>query len=526
MLKKYFLIVLFFYLSFLGNTYAQKTYIPDDNFEQALIDLGIDKDGVVNDSVATSDISGVLNLEITSKAISDLTGIEDFASLIFLDCRDNEIDSLNIDQNKELKKLDCIFNNMSFLQVNGATSLDTLKCFNNKLSRLNVSQNKNLKLLHCNANVLTTLNVNGATNLTDLECIGNDLTDIDISQNTSLTNFRCSDNLIANINIFNNLLLKSFYCDRNQITNVDLSNNTSLIELECWDNQIEVLDIGNNTDLKIIKCHKNNIQNLNLSNHTALNTILCQNNNLNFFNLKNGNNKLISDFDTKNNPNLLCIQVDDPNYSQINWTNKDAWTIFNEDCTNIGMPPIAVNDEYSTFVNTTLTVNRAVGVLTNDTDPEGKPLTAVLENDVSNGSLTLSPDGSFIYTPTLNFNGLDTFTYLANNGTLNSIPATVTINLQKTDIQSNIIVPNGFTPNGDQINDYFKPIYMGMKIVRLEIYNTWGNLIYVEENEVLLGWDGKVKNKNAENGNYLYKISAISINDEEIKLEDMFTLIR
>ena len=65
-----------------------------------------------------------------------------------------------------------------------------------------------------------------------------------------------------------------------------------------------------------------------------------------------------------------------------------------------------------------------------------------------------------------------------------------------------------------------------MQMVRMEIYNTWGNLIYVEENANLVGWNGFVKNKQAENGNYLYKISAISDINEEIALEAMFTLIR
>jgi len=39
--------VLFFYLSFLGDAYGQITSIPDPNFEQALIDLGIDSDGLL-----------------------------------------------------------------------------------------------------------------------------------------------------------------------------------------------------------------------------------------------------------------------------------------------------------------------------------------------------------------------------------------------------------------------------------------------------------------------------------------------
>ena len=67
------------------------------------------------------------------------------------------------------------------------------------------------------------------------------------------------------------------------------------------------------------------------------------------------------------------------------------------------------------------------GVLINDVDPEGDPLTAVLVDDVSNGTLVLNPDGSFSYTPDQDFTGIDTFTYRANDGTTDSNLATVTL---------------------------------------------------------------------------------------------------
>jgi hypothetical protein len=93
-------------------------------------------------------------------------------------------------------------------------------------------------------------------------------------------------------------------------------------------------------------------------------------------------------------------------------------------------PPAAVDDSYSTIVNMTWNVVTEGGVLGNDTDAENDPLTAVLVTDVSNGTLSLnpSPDLSFTYDPNLDFVGTDSFTYFANDGTVNSAaPATVTI---------------------------------------------------------------------------------------------------
>jgi len=89
-------------------------------------------------------------------------------------------------------------------------------------------------------------------------------------------------------------------------------------------------------------------------------------------------------------------------------------------------PPLATNDSYSTNQNTALTVP-APGVLGNDTDPDGNPLTAALVATTLNGSLTLNSNGSFTYTPNTGFSGSDSFTYRANDGLANSNTATVSI---------------------------------------------------------------------------------------------------
>ncbi len=73
---------------------------------------------------------------------------------------------------------------------------------------------------------------------------------------------------------------------------------------------------------------------------------------------------------------------------------------------------MAVADSYSTSFETALTV-AAPGVLTNDCDVDLDSLTAVLVADVTNGTLALAADGSFVYTPDAAFVGVDTFTYKA-----------------------------------------------------------------------------------------------------------------
>ena len=88
--------------------------------------------------------------------------------------------------------------------------------------------------------------------------------------------------------------------------------------------------------------------------------------------------------------------------------------------------PIAVDDEYSIDEDNTLDV-AAQGVLDNDTDANGDPLTAALVSGPENGTLTLNADGSFTYTPNANFNGSDSFAYMAYDGLEYSDVAAVSI---------------------------------------------------------------------------------------------------
>jgi VCBS repeat-containing protein len=85
-------------------------------------------------------------------------------------------------------------------------------------------------------------------------------------------------------------------------------------------------------------------------------------------------------------------------------------------------------DSYGTEKNKPLSV-AAPGVLDNDTDAKSHSLTAVPESAPSHGTLTLSADGSFIYTPDKDYIGTDSFTYKAHDGAENSAPATVAINV-------------------------------------------------------------------------------------------------
>ncbi|MCK5487934.1 MAG: cadherin-like domain-containing protein, partial [Desulfobacterales bacterium] len=93
---------------------------------------------------------------------------------------------------------------------------------------------------------------------------------------------------------------------------------------------------------------------------------------------------------------------------------------------NLNHAPVAFNDSYSVDEDSDLNII-APGVLVNDTDSDSSSLNAVLVDSTTNGTLTLNANGSFIYTPNSNFNGVDSFTYKANDNYADSNIATVTI---------------------------------------------------------------------------------------------------
>ena len=90
--------------------------------------------------------------------------------------------------------------------------------------------------------------------------------------------------------------------------------------------------------------------------------------------------------------------------------------------------PVAVADSYSVAEDAVLTV-AAPGVLGNDSDANNDLLTAILYSGVANGALTLNANGGFTYTPNPNYNGTDSFSYKANDGTQNSNIVTVTLSV-------------------------------------------------------------------------------------------------
>ncbi|MCD0469580.1 T9SS type A sorting domain-containing protein [Flavobacterium sp. JAS] len=374
---------------------AKYTLIPDPDFEKFLIQKGID--GPQDGKVFTKRIATVTTLNFSdyyyNLKITDLTGIQDFTALEVLKLPNSvngTISTLDVSHNLKLKILDCYQNKLTTLDVSNNLALTELNVYRNNLTTLNISKNSELTKLDCSVNRLTSLDVTANKKLKSLACSASNvesdysprqglLTSLDLSQNLELEVLNCSSNdklvgldvskniKLISINVSNNKLtsidfsanklLKNISCEANQITNLDLSKYPALETLQCSSNQLTTLDVSQkpaltfliceynqltsldvskNPALERLYCSGNKIASLDLSANPNLKQLLCGSNNMSKLNLKNGSNtKFETEYQSifSNNPNLLCILVDDVDYSNKAWAKyKDATASYNTEC--------------------------------------------------------------------------------------------------------------------------------------------------------------------------------------------------
>ena len=88
-----------------------------------------------------------------------------------------------------------------------------------------------------------------------------------------------------------------------------------------------------------------------------------------------------------------------------------------------------------------------------------------------------------------------------------------------------IFFPDAFSPNGDDLNEIFRPKLLPVPEYEFLIFNRWGDLIF-ETNDPMNGWDGTLNGREAPIGVYVYKINLKSFFGQEFRYFGDFTLVR
>ncbi|WP_298545949.1 immunoglobulin-like domain-containing protein [uncultured Aquimarina sp.] len=295
--------------SFTDTNYCRYTSILDAIFEARLEALGYD-DISGDGQVPTALIEVVTSLNVNDLGINDLTGIDDFTALVTLNCRGNNLSTLDISQN---------------------ILLETLAANNNDLPSIDVSNNTALKSINLGANNLTTLDISNNTALQILSLqVNSGLTSIDISNNVLLEQLRTYSTNIASLDLSTHPNLEILQAYNSALTAMDVSNNPVLEELRVNGTSVTELDLSNNPNIKSLRVNDTGIQTLDLSNQIALQNLFAYDTNLSYLNVKNGNNTNVGTFRVESNPNLSCIIVDDATYSTTNWSDIDNIASFTD----------------------------------------------------------------------------------------------------------------------------------------------------------------------------------------------------
>ncbi len=335
------LVKIIFLVVVITSGWSQQTFVPDDNFEHFLethdanmnvvpvgdpnsLGNGIDNDNLVT----TAKIAQLTTLLIAGENMTDLTGIEDFSALELLNCNNNQITSLNIGNNTSLKILRANTNLLTNLDISQNFNLEVVDVSYNQITDLDVSQNRQLLSLSIAGNSFNNIDVSSLSNLEVLNGSDNNISQIDVSGNPALKVLFVNNNLLASLDISQNANLEELECAGNQLTSIDVSNNPGLISMVCNNNMLSVLDVSLNPDLEALNCAGNQITALDLSHNPDLIVLFANNNQLTSLNIQHGNTSgFMSYFTTIDNPDLMCILVDDTAWSMANWPIvTDPWT--------------------------------------------------------------------------------------------------------------------------------------------------------------------------------------------------------
>ena len=418
------------------NVIASNQPYIEDLSPNAFNSIDVNNDG----EIQYSEASAIKWLDIGFLSVSDLTGLDSFVNLEFLDCEyTSNITSLNASYFPNLILLNCRNSNLTSLLISTSFNLKYLDCTSNNLLTIDIANLINLKVLKVADNQLTNLDVTGLINLTDIFCNVNQITTLNLSGMNLLKSLNCSNNLFTDLNLSGLNSLESLICNFNLITSLDVSTLYSLQNLSVAYNQLTELDLSALSNVTKVQCEYNMLTTLDVSHFVLLQEVICGNNPpLTSLFMKNGQNSFFT-MGFFDNPNLTYICVNENAVSGI----QDNLNFFN-------MPYCNVNS-YCSFTPGGLFYSLS-GANKLDTNSNGCDDTDIilpnLKFNITNGTQT----GSFITNASGAYSipvqaGTHTVTPVIENPMyFNISPASTTVTFPQTTspfTQNFCVTPNG-----------------------------------------------------------------------------------
>ena len=297
--------------------YQGLTYIPDENLEQWLVNEGYDD--VVDGYMLTPNASNQLGVAIGAEdtcydeenntiicdyddymnyetrflnRLTSLAGIEAFPNLEILNLTGNDLDSINISQNSNLKYLYLNFNSFYKLDTSGNPNLEVISLDNNLIvPELDFTENINMTdiaMPYIGFGAISDeyigpggyFDITHMQNLNGLSIGNNNLTSIDLSGNPNLTIFKGGGNNFTEIDISNLSQLYEFAVPECPITTIDFSGNPLLHTIQVEQCNLSSLDVSMLDELRVLRAFAN--PNLNCIKVSAFQLDAIENNNPEF----------------------------------------------------------------------------------------------------------------------------------------------------------------------------------------------------------------------------------------------------
>ena len=283
--------------------------------------------------IQVSEAQQIKFLKLENASISNVTGIESFINLEYLNCDFNQLTSLDVSGLGNLKYLICQSNNLTSLSVSNVTNLKEIYCGDNELTNINLSGLTNLYFINCGENMLTSIDVSGlvslkylycynnqitnilflgCNNLEKIICYNNQFTNLNVSILPNLKELQCNNNQISSLLVSGLTNLQTLLCDNNLLTTIDLTGCNHLANLSCKDNLLTTIDFSDCNLLSFLTIGNNLITTLDLADNPNLIAFNCAENLLlEYINIKNGGLEMMIESFFYNCPNLKFICADE-----------------------------------------------------------------------------------------------------------------------------------------------------------------------------------------------------------------------
>lgn len=238
------------------------TYVPDDSFEQSIIDAGFDNK--LDDYVLTQNISEIVRLgtseseiKLFNKGIRNLIGLDGFISLKEFSADLNLIDSVDFSKNLNLETISIYYNDIKSIDISKNENLKSLNILGNPIQTgtIDISKNLNLEVLSIGGSAGTRLINEQGEFIAQIPQITAKITSLDFSKNLKLTNLKITHSEISDLDTSN-------YDNLDKILSLDISFN----KLQSLDISrfiaLQSLNIVGNTNLDCIVVNQNQLSSI------------------------------------------------------------------------------------------------------------------------------------------------------------------------------------------------------------------------------------------------------------------------